>query len=273
MPQFEDKHLDFVTRHYKEGAFDTRKALDRFNSSHGIQSQKPRTVRLRWVSVAAVAAVVLLGIFLFRPSSQGGWNELMAESASITSLLPDSTQVTLAPGSSLRYKNFGKNSREVEMCGKVYFDVARDESRPFEISTGNAYVKVLGTSFQVDATVGNQKAVKVNVTSGKVLFSRNEDMDGVILTKGMGATLPYGMDTPVLDTKTDHNAIAWQRGTFIFDNTPLKEVLTTLSKYYKVSFVCNDLSKNLSGEFSTEDIDTIITLIEEALGVNILKID
>jgi hypothetical protein len=33
------------------------------------------------------------------------------------------------------------------------------------------------------------------------------------------------------------------------------------------------LSKNLSGEFSTEDLDTIITPIKEALGVNILKID
>lgn len=271
MPQFEDKHLDFVARHYKEGTFNTRKALDRFNSSHGIQSQKPRTVHLKWVSVAAVAAAVILGVFLFHQSSQNNWNELVAESSIITGLLPDSTEVTLAPGATLRYRNFNSREREVEMNGKVYFDVARDESRPFEISTGNAYIKVLGTSFQVDATVGSNKAVKVNVTSGKVLFSRSENMDGVILTKGMGATLPYGMNTPVLDTKTDNNAIAWQRGTFIFDNTPLKEVLTTLSKFYKVSFVCNDLSKNLSGEFSTEDIDLIITLIEDALDVNIMK--
>ena len=273
MPQFEDKHLDFVTRHYKEGAFDTRKALDRFNSSHGLQSQKPHTVRLRWVSVAAVAAVVLLGIFLVRPSSHGSWNELVAESEIITGLLPDSTSVTLAPGSTLRYRYFKGESREVEMTGKIYFDVARDKSRPFEITTGNAYIKVLGTSFQVDATAGSNKAVKVDVLSGKVLFARNEDVNGVVLTKGMGATLPYGKDTPVLDTKSNNNAIAWQRGTFIFDNTPLKDVLNILSKHYKVSFVCNDLSKNLSGEFSTEDLDTIITLIEEALGVNILKID
>lgn len=47
-------------------------------------------------------------------------------------------------------------------------DVARDESRPFEISAGNSYVKVLGTSFQVDAPSG--KAVEVYVASGKVFF-------------------------------------------------------------------------------------------------------
>lgn len=272
MPQFEDKHLDFVTRHYKEGAFDTQKALERFNSSRGI-APKPRVVGLKWVPAVAVAAAVLLGVFLFQNSSKDTWNELVAQSSVVTGLLPDSTCVTLAPGSTLRYKNFRGESREVEMTGKIYFDVARDESRPFEITTGNAYIKVLGTSFQVDATAGNNKAVKVDVLSGKVLFARNEDVNGVVLTKGMGATLPYGKDTPVLDTKSNNNAIAWQRGTFIFDNTPLKDVLNTLSKHYKVSFVCNDLSKNLSGEFSTEDLDIIITLIEEALGVNILKID
>lgn len=271
MPQFEDKHLDFVAHHYKEGTFDTQKALDRFNNSHGIQREKPRTVHLKWISIAAVAAAVVLGIFLFHQSSLNSWNELVADTSSVTGLLPDNTEVTLAPGATLRYKNFKGNERKVRMTGKVYFNVARDESRPFEVTTGNSYVKVLGTSFQVDATAGENKAVKVNVTSGKVLFSHSEDMEGVILTKGMGATLPYGMNTPVLDTKTDHNAVAWQRGSFIFDNTPLKEVLTTLSKYYKVSFVCNDLSKNLSGEFATEDLDLIISLIEDALGVNILK--
>ena len=271
MSNFEDKHLDFVARHYKEGAFDTRKALERFNSNNEI-APKPRVMRLKWVPAAAVAAVVLIGVFLFQHSPKNTWNELTAQSSIVTGLLPDSTSVTLAPGSTLKYRNFSGKSREVQMSGKIYFDVARDEARPFEISTDNSYVKVLGTSFQVDATAGNQKAVKVDVMSGKVLFARSEDSQGVILTKGMGATLANGALAPVLETKDNINSIAWKRGTFIFDNTPLKEVLNTLSKHYKVSFVCNDLSKNLSGKFSTDDLDTIITLIEDALAVNILKL-
>ena len=38
-----------------------------------------------------------------------------------------------------------------------------------------------------------------------------------------------------------------------------------------ISFVADDLSKRLSGEFYTDDLDLIITLIEAALDVNIIK--
>ena len=61
------------------------------------------------------------------------------------------------------------------------------------------------------------------------------------------------------------------RGTFIFDDTPLKEVLVTIGNYYGVSFGATDLKKRLTGEFSTEDMDLIIELIESALDVTIIK--
>lgn len=272
MSDFDDRHLEFVTRHYKEGQFDTQKAIERFNAAH------PKTSKIRhinWVrfSGAAATVAVVAGLFFFLRGQQESWTELVAVSSTSTYLLPDSTSVTLFKGSTLRYKDFEDDSRKVEMTGKVWFDVARDEIRPFEVSTENAFVRVLGTEFQVDATVTSGKAVKVYVEEGKVLFGRNGDKEGVILTEGMGALLPVGIGDPVVSEKGDSNEVAWKRGTFIFENTPLKDVLTTLSKYYKVSFVAEDLSKKLSGEFSTEDVDLIIELIESALDVNILKLD
>jgi ferric-dicitrate binding protein FerR (iron transport regulator) len=93
----------------------------------------------------------------------------------------------------------------------------------------------------------------------------------VVLTKDMQATLSQSDLLPVVAEENDVNSLAWQRGTFIFDKTPLKEVLETLSDYYKVSFVADDLSKQLSGEFYTDDLDLSISLIESALDVNIVK--
>ena len=62
MSDFEDKRLDFVLKHYKEGKFDTQKAIDRFNEAHGIQ-RKPRRRVLPWVSgIVAAAAAVALGV-------------------------------------------------------------------------------------------------------------------------------------------------------------------------------------------------------------------
>ena len=53
--------------------------------------------------------------------------------------------------------------------------------------------------------------------------------------------------------------------------TPLRDVLETLSEHYKVSFAATDLDKQLSGEFYAEDLDLIISLIESALDVHIIK--
>ena len=137
-----------------------------------------------------------------------------------------------------------------------------------EIEADGAFVKVLGTEFMVETP---DDKVKVYVADGKVLFARNESADGVILTKGMSATLEAGDDRPVTDAVTDVNSIAWKRGSFIFEDTPLKDVLDCLSKYYKTSFAASDLSKRLSGEFYTDDLDLIIELIESALDVTIVK--
>lgn len=266
MSHFEDRHLDFVLKHYKEGAFDTGKAIGRFNDAHGIRPASGRRLRFVPMGIAA-AAVMLLGVFLFFGHESRQWTEITASAVQHSVLLPDGTEVSLASGASLKYR-MDDDSRKVKMDGKIWFDVARDESRPFEVDADGAFVKVLGTEFMVDETDGT--SVKVYVEDGKVLFARNVRSEGLSLTKGMGAFLEDGAAMPVLEEKPDVNAIAWQRGYFIFDQTPLSEVLDCLSGYYHVSFAATDLSKKLSGEFHTDDLDLIIELIESALDVTII---
>ena len=257
--------MDFVLKHYQEGKFDTRKAIDRFNEAHGIV-QKPRRRVLPWVSgMVAAAAAVVLCVFLFRGNEQQ-MIELIANNAVKEFALPDGTEVTLAPGSKLSYSE--KSPRKTQLEGKAYFEVARDEAVPFEITADGAFVRVLGTKFMVDA---GSSVKEVYVTEGKVLFAKSSDAEGVILTKDMQATLSPDENVPVIAVEPDVNSIAWQRGSFIFNKTPLREVLETLSKHYKVSFAATDLDKQLSGEFYAEDLDLIIGLIESALDVHIIK--
>ena len=265
MSDFEDKHMDFVLKHYQEGKFDTKKAIDRFNEAHGIV-QKPRRRVLPWVSgMVAAAAAVVLCVFLFRGNEQQ-MIELIANNAVKEFGLPDGTEVTLAPGSKLSYSE--KSPRKTQLEGKAFFEVARDEAVPFEITADGAFVRVLGTKFMVDA---GSSVKEVYVTEGKVLFAKSSDTEGVILTKDMQATLSPDENVPVIAVEPDVNSIAWQRGSFIFDKTPLREVLETLSEHYKVSFAATDLDKQLSGEFYAEDLDLIIGLIESALDVHIIK--
>ena len=267
MSHSEDRHLDFVLKHYRTGAFDTQKAVERFNDAHDMVRKPRRRLNFAAIGISAAAAV-LLGVFLFMSLESRQWTEIAVASVRQTAVLPDGTNVLLAPGAALSYK-MEDDFREVRMDGKIWFDVARDENRPFEVDADGAFVRVLGTEFMVDDS--EEAAVKVYVGDGKVLFARNHRTEGVILTKGMGAVLDEGADMPVLEEKADVNAIAWQRGTFIFDQTPLKEVLDCLTEYYHVSFAATDLSKQLSGEFHTDDLDMIIELIESALDVTIIR--
>ena len=256
--------MDFVLKHYQEGKFDTQKAIDRFNEAHGIV-QKPRRRILPWVSGMVAAAAVVLCVVLFRGNEQQQI-QLMARAQVQEYTLPDGTEVTLAPGSKLTYRE--KSPRKTQLEGKAYFEVARDEAVPFEITADGAFVRVLGTKFMVDA---GSSVKEVYVTEGKVLFAKSSDAEGVILTKDMQATLSPDENVPVIAVEPDVNSIAWQRGSFIFDKTPLRDVLETLSGYYKVSFAATDLDKQLSGEFYAEDLDLIISLIESALDVHIIK--
>ena len=269
MTDFEDRHLEFVTRHYKKGAFDTRKALGRFCSRHHIFAGESRKHSFTpWLySLGGIAAAVLFGIFIWKNTSDPTVT-LTAGDHLLVYTLPDNSQIKLAPGSSISYdkKSFANEDRRVDMTGTVYFEVHKDAGMPFEIFSEHSFVKVLGTEFQVKDT---PDSVQVNVINGKVMFSRTETTDGVILTKGMQASLLSTAVSPNINMKEDKNATAWERGTFIFEDTPLDEVLKTLSSYYGIKFTSRKTNKHLTGEFDIEEPELIADLIGAALGIKI----
>ncbi len=262
-----NRHLNFVLKHYREGAFDTRNAIDRFNKATGRQNRG----FMKYIVAVAAAAVVVLGVFIFNPKPQP--IHLMTADATETFILPDSTSVTLAPNSSLEYdaRAYVRRSRSVRMEGKAFFDVTRNEKNPFEITTEKAYVRVLGTSFQVDET----EDAEVYVKSGRVLFAAAPEAEGVILTKGMEAVLTAaGGGIPDVAAPDVPNPAAWATGLFEYQATPLDEVLYELSGFYGVRLEASDYNRKLSAKFETSSsIDEIIEMIATATETKILKIN
>lgn len=266
----EDRMIDFVAKSYEENRFDPKKALARSQngSLHRSLSLSKRTVMLK--RIAGVAAVAAVGIFLYL-SWLTSWTDYAAYDIAQTFTLPDSSSVTLAPGSTLRLQKH-KDKRLVQMTGKVYFNVRHDDRAPFRVDAGSGFVKVLGTRFQVDS----RDPISVSVVSGKVLFSAiRSGEEALILTKGQSAVLDPAASKPVEITPKHPNPAAWATGEFIYDNTPLPEVLSELSEYYDVTLVAFDAghssgeSRSLSGEFSTSSLQEILNLINSALGTDI----
>lgn len=266
----EDRMIDFVAKSYEENRFDPKKALARSQngSLRRSLSLSKRTVMLK--RIAGVAAVAAVGIFLYL-SWLTSWTDYAAYDIAQTFTLPDSSSVTLAPGSTLSLQKH-KDKRLVQMTGKVYFNVRHDDRAPFRVDAGSGFVKVLGTRFQVDS----RDPISVSVVSGKVLFSAiRSGEEALILTKGQSAVLDPAASKPVEITPKHPNPAAWATGEFIYDNTPLPEVLSELSEYYDVTLVAFDAghssgeSRSLSGEFSTSSLQEILNLINSALGTDI----
>jgi len=266
----EDRMIDFVAKSYEENLFDPKKALARSQngSLRRSLSLSKRTVMLK--RIAGVAAAAAVGIFLYL-SWLTSWTDYAAYDIAQTFTLPDSSSVTLAPGSTLRLQKH-KDKRLVQMTGKVYFNVRHDDRAPFRVDAGSGFVKVLGTRFQVDS----RDPISVSVVSGKVLFSAiRSGEEAMILTKGQSAVLDPAASKPVEITPKHPNPAAWATGEFIYDNTPLPEVLSELSEYYDVTLVAFDAghssgeSRRLSGEFSTSSLQEILNLINSALGTDI----
>lgn len=266
----EDGMIDFVAKSYEENRFDPKKALARSQngSLRRSLSLSKRTVMLK--RIAGVAAAAAVGIFLYL-SWLTSWTGYAAYDIAQTFTLPDSSSVTLAPGSTLSLQKH-KDKRLVQMTGKVYFNVRHDDRAPFRVDAGSGFVKVLGTRFQVDS----RDPISVSVVSGKVLFSAiRSGEEALILTKGQSAVLDPAASKPVEITPKHPNPAAWATGEFIYDNTPLPEVLSELSEYYDVTLVAFDAghssgeSRRLSGEFSTSSLQEILNLINSALGTDI----
>lgn len=266
----EDRMIDFVAKSYEENRFDPKKALARSQngSLRRSLSLSKRTVMLK--RIAGVAAAAAVGIFLYL-SWLTSWTGYAAYDIAQTFTLPDSSSVTLAPGSTLRLQKH-KDKRLIQMTGKVYFNVRHDDRAPFRVDAGSGFVKVLGTRFQVDS----RDPISVSVVSGKVLFSAIRSGEkALILTKGQSAVLDPAASKPVEITPKHPNPAAWATGEFIYDNTPLPEVLSELSEYYDVTLVAFDAghssgeSRRLSGEFSTSSLQEILNLINSALGTDI----
>jgi transmembrane sensor len=165
-------------------------------------------------------------------------------------ILADGSKVWLNSASSLRFPtSFTGNSRDVELDGEGYFEIAKDASKPFHVKTRTQDLEVLGTHFNVNA-YSDEDATKTTLLEGKVKVSQSaivnpESANGkrqsakdnefaVVLKPGEQAVLannsPFTIDhSPDLD-----QVMAWKNGWFEFDNTDIKTIMRQISRWYDV---------------------------------------
>ena len=251
-----------------------------------IETRKNKKIPLQmfWKVAAVFILVLLTGAVAYQyfyNDAAHARHQLVAFDQPRTSLeLPDGTEVFLNSGSKLYFpKKFHGKTREVTLEGEAFFNVEPNPTKPFIINAGKAQVKVLGTSFNVNAYPGTDK-VEVIVESGKVSVARKTTdalaTDELILAPGDKGILLYPNDALLKSKNNDNNFLAWKTYRLIFRETSLDDVVTTLEKVYNtdIDIVGENTGKLLlTGQYQDYSLDFVLEVIASALQLEIKKED
>ena len=187
--------------------------------------------------------------------------------------LEDGTKVWLNSDSWLRYPvTFTQGTREVFLEGEAYFDVERDENRPFIVHAGNQRIKVLGTEFGITC-YNEEDHQTVTLVEGRVEVECPEQ-DKVVLQPG--DQLLYHKDKNILECREVNvqEFVAWKDGKYVFTRKRLEDILNTLSRWYDFQvFYQNAACKEIefTGEVRRfEHFNAILKLIEKTSDVKFL---
>lgn len=149
--------------------------------------------------------------------------------------LGDGTRVWLNSDSRIEYPiQFTGDTREVRLTGEAYFEVERDEHKPFIVRAGAASIEVLGTAFNVSAYEGGEN-LTATLVSGSVGINCGDNR--AVLTPGQQATVSPA-DGAITTRDVDTGLyISWTSGFFEFDAMELSQICTCLERWYDVEFV------------------------------------
>jgi ferric-dicitrate binding protein FerR (iron transport regulator) len=150
--------------------------------------------------------------------------------------LSDGTKVQLNSGSRLVFPaEFAGDIREVYLKGEGYFEVSKNERKPFIVKTEFFDIKVLGTIFNISAYEDEKTATTVLV-EGSVLINQKNKLFGFTekrLKPGEGCFYSSSTHTSEIRNVDLIEFLSWKDGIYLFKDQPLINIVGRINRYYK----------------------------------------
>ena len=229
--------------------------------------RQPLNIR-SWARYAAVLVFLITALFwAYQRFLRDDVSFLEAESLVSVNALPDGSTVSLNRQASIRFSN--QKIRKATLQGDAFFEVQRDETRPFVVQTGDLRIQVLGTAFYVDARK-DQPLIEVMVESG--LVSVRYRQDSLILNPGQRARFDKTSHELSQSIIEDVNYLSWKTKSLVFKDKPLSDVIDKINEVYQSQVVLED--PNLGGcritvSFMQQELDAMLTIMAETLDLGI----
>jgi ferric-dicitrate binding protein FerR (iron transport regulator) len=175
--------------------------------------------------------------------------------------LPDGSKVWLNSASSLRFPAlFSGDTREVELNGEAFFDVAKNPNKPFKVITKDQIVEVLGTQFNINS-YADEETFKTTLIEGSVKIIYK---DRVVLLSPGQQFQPILKSSKVIEADTEE-VTAWKNGYFLFKDEDIQSIMRKVSRWYnvEVSYSGNIPDVGFGGNISrSKDINEVLNVLQ-----------
>ena len=254
--------------------------LEKRASQNELGKKRRAVIFRRAVKAVGVAAAIAMGVFFgfrhYKTDTPIAVETLSAPAGLITeSILSDGTKICLNAGSKLEIINYKKNERRVRLYGEAYFDVTRDEMRPFIVETGKIAVRVLGTEFNVNSK-GDEHSVVLVRGAVQVDSQTDEETLSYRLVPGQRFSRNPSDGSGNIAQVTTEDYTSWINGYLKFEKLPVGQVILKIQDYYGICIRHDGLPEDaypITGKLDLRTrVDTALVNLEFLAPVNFEKI-
>lgn len=291
---FDDSEVEFPDIPFKDFVAQKQSMLSNIKrDTVGVKSLRSNYLNIAWKVAASVAIIIGIGFGLYftKNITQTQISQEFAIVTISTELgltkkltLTDGSIVKLNVGSSVYYTDrFGQDSREIKLIGEAFFQVAKDDNKPFKVITGDITTIALGTSFNINAypEKGN---IDISLATGKVKVEASDNskkvIDSFYLEPGEKAS--YSLSTKDIRKQIfdPDEILAWKDGIIYFKNADEAAIIEKLERWYDVDIeVVKKTSKSidLTTKFEKASLENVLESLGFTLGfefsINDKKVD
>lgn len=182
-------------------------------------------------------------------------------------VLADNSRIWINSGSKVIYsRTFKGKKRQIFVEGEAYLKVAHNKEKPFIVSTSAFEVEVLGTSFNIAARKGSNRA-DVVLVEGSVDVKDHQERHIKMQPNERVELNEAGIAKKEKVNALDY--IHWVDGVWVLNGKPLKEVLRYLTEYYGRPITCQPSIADIPffGKlYLNEELDAVLESIKQTLA-------
>ena len=229
------------------------------------------TMRIAGLIILPLAIFFAVQIYKNAPAAKEAWVEIKAPAWTRAQFsLPDGTTGWLNSNSSLKYNGNFNYNRMITLKGEAFFDVFKDEKRPFVVSTPDLDIKVLGTRFNI-ASYENEKNVEVVLAEGKVILDDKKINKSYSLKPGELFTFNKSYHNSLTSIVDTQKYTSWTNGKLVFRNDPLDVIAKRLERWYNIDVeldVSSSEEIRWRATFVNEGLEQVLNMLNRSLPLN-----